>query len=135
MLIRLFTSKCAFYVGDSTAKVVNSEQITTHEFMNTIRCMLVILPQRQLILSKSQLEIIGNICIRVGDSTAKVVNSEQITTLYNRCIEMGVLVILPQRQLILSKSQLCNFMVQKQTVGDSTAKVVNSEQITTMVQS
>ena len=29
MLIRLFTSKCAFYVGDSTAKVVNSEQITT----------------------------------------------------------------------------------------------------------
>ena len=27
MLIRLFTSKCAFYVGDSTAKVVNSEQI------------------------------------------------------------------------------------------------------------
>ena len=31
MLIRLFTSKCAFYVGDSTAKVVNSEQITTGE--------------------------------------------------------------------------------------------------------
>ena len=31
MLIRLFTSKCAFYVGDSTAKVVNSEQITTRE--------------------------------------------------------------------------------------------------------
>ena len=31
MLIRLFTSKCAFYVGDSTAKVVNSEQITTIE--------------------------------------------------------------------------------------------------------
>ena len=31
MLIRLFTSKCAFYVGDSTAKVVNSEQITTNE--------------------------------------------------------------------------------------------------------
>ena len=30
MLIRLFTSKCAFYVGDSTAKVVNSEQITTN---------------------------------------------------------------------------------------------------------
>ena len=29
MLIHLFTSKCAFYVGDSTAKVVNSEQITT----------------------------------------------------------------------------------------------------------
>ena len=46
MLIRLFTSKCAFYVGDSTAKVVNSEQITTvlvkvHRFR-----MLVILPQR-----------------------------------------------------------------------------------------
>ena len=32
MLIRLFTSKCAFYVGDSTAKVVNSEQITTRLF-------------------------------------------------------------------------------------------------------
>ena len=31
MLIRLFTSKCAFYVGNSTAKVVNSEQITTEE--------------------------------------------------------------------------------------------------------
>ena len=46
MLIRLFTSKCAFYVGDSTAKVVNSEQITTgadslHNFV-----WLVILPQR-----------------------------------------------------------------------------------------
>ena len=33
MLIRLFTSKCAFYVGDSTAKVVNSEQITTSDNM------------------------------------------------------------------------------------------------------
>ena len=33
MLIRLFTSKCAFYVGDSTAKVVNSEQITTSRDM------------------------------------------------------------------------------------------------------
>ena len=46
MLIRLFTSKCAFYVGDSTAKVVNSEQITTNavEFQQGIA--LVILPQR-----------------------------------------------------------------------------------------
>ena len=34
MLIRLFTSKCAFYVGDSTAKVVNSEQITTSEIVS-----------------------------------------------------------------------------------------------------
>ena len=34
MLIRLFTSKCAFYVGDSTAKVVNSEQITTFDVSN-----------------------------------------------------------------------------------------------------
>ena len=46
MLIRLFTSKCAFYVGDSTAKVVNSEQITTgHLFWND-GTELVILPQR-----------------------------------------------------------------------------------------
>ena len=46
MLIRLFTSKCAFYVGDSTAKVVNSEQITTLS-MTLISCaLLVILPQR-----------------------------------------------------------------------------------------
>ena len=46
MLIRLFTSKCAFYVGDSTAKVVNSEQITTESGMvHSIR-LLVILPQR-----------------------------------------------------------------------------------------
>ena len=36
MLIRLFTSKCAFYVGDSTAKVVNSEQITTVDFKTTL---------------------------------------------------------------------------------------------------
>ena len=36
MLIRLFTSKCAFYVGDSTAKVVNSEQITTPEDVRNI---------------------------------------------------------------------------------------------------
>ena len=35
MLIRLFTSKCAFYVGDSTAKVVNSEQITTGFLIGT----------------------------------------------------------------------------------------------------
>lgn len=34
MLIRLFTSKCAFYVGDSTAKVVNSEQITSLPYFN-----------------------------------------------------------------------------------------------------
>ena len=46
MLIRLFTSKCAFYVGDSTAKVVNSEQITTHVTINTAAWVLVILPQR-----------------------------------------------------------------------------------------
>ena len=38
MLIRLFTSKCAFYVGDSTAKVVNSEQITTNQIQ--IKCSI-----------------------------------------------------------------------------------------------
>ena len=36
MLIRLFTSKCAFYVGDSTAKVVNSEQITTYQLDDSV---------------------------------------------------------------------------------------------------
>ena len=46
MLIRLFTSKCAFYVGDSTAKVVNSEQITTYEYFDDEELELVILPQR-----------------------------------------------------------------------------------------
>ena len=46
MLIRLFTSKCAFYVGDSTAKVVNSEQITTIEYFKHFEVALVILPQR-----------------------------------------------------------------------------------------
>ncbi len=46
MLIRLFTSKCAFYVGDSTAKVVNSEQITTEEMSASAQRTLVILPQR-----------------------------------------------------------------------------------------
>ena len=46
MLIRLFTSKCAFYVGDSTAKVVNSEQITTAYFHAQDDELLVILPQR-----------------------------------------------------------------------------------------
>ena len=46
MLIRLFTSKCAFYVGDSTAKVVNSEQITTNRLIANFRELLVILPQR-----------------------------------------------------------------------------------------
>ena len=46
MLIRLFTSKCAFYVGDSTAKVVNSEQITTTDKSKTSFALLVILPQR-----------------------------------------------------------------------------------------
>ena len=46
MLIRLFTSKCAFYVGDSTAKVVNSEQITTTEYNSLLPLSLVILPQR-----------------------------------------------------------------------------------------
>ena len=46
MLIRLFTSKCAFYVGDSTAKVVNSEQITTRGTKTHEEAELVILPQR-----------------------------------------------------------------------------------------
>ena len=46
MLIRLFTSKCAFYVGDSTAKVVNSEQITTSGGCVAFLLQLVILPQR-----------------------------------------------------------------------------------------
>ena len=46
MLIRLFTSKCAFYVGDSTAKVVNSEQITTNIIESFEGIRLVILPQR-----------------------------------------------------------------------------------------
>ena len=46
MLIRLFTSKCAFYVGDSTAKVVNSEQITTYTYLKGNAKLLVILPQR-----------------------------------------------------------------------------------------
>ena len=72
MLIRLFTSKCAFYVGDSTAKVVNSEQITT----TVGKCFLT---------------------YRVGDSTAKVVNSEQITTQRRNNLQQLALVILPQR--------------------------------------
>ena len=46
MLIRLFTSKCAFYVGESTAKVVNSEQITTEVGITLILVQLVNLPQR-----------------------------------------------------------------------------------------
>ena len=46
MLIRLFTSKCAFYVGDSTAKVVNSEQSTTRSINPNFADLLVILPQR-----------------------------------------------------------------------------------------
>ena len=46
MLIRLFTSKCAFCVGDSTAKVVNSEQITTVVLFELWQTLLVILPQR-----------------------------------------------------------------------------------------
>ena len=46
MLICLFTSKCAFYVGDSTAKVVNSEQITTEVEVLYDYDGLVILPQR-----------------------------------------------------------------------------------------
>ena len=46
MLIRLFTSKCAFYVGESTAKVVNSEQITTTDGIHEERATLVNLPQR-----------------------------------------------------------------------------------------
>ena len=35
-----------FKVGDSTAKVVNSEQITTVLFLVTLVLKLVILPQR-----------------------------------------------------------------------------------------
>ena len=46
MLIRLFTSKCAFYVGDSTAKVVIYEQITTNLYQYLLHYQLVILPQR-----------------------------------------------------------------------------------------
>ena len=72
MLIRLFTSKCAFYVGDSTAKVVNSEQITTTSAIRAVE-------------------------YSVGDSTAKVVNSEQITTRKCLIYILVSLVILPQR--------------------------------------
>ena len=46
MLIRLFTSKYASYVGDSTAKVVKFEQITTQAVVYAVRKKLVILPQR-----------------------------------------------------------------------------------------
>ncbi len=45
MLIRLFTSKCAFYVGDSTAKVVNSEQITTYIIRSNIEECLANIPK------------------------------------------------------------------------------------------
>ena len=46
MLIRLFTSKYASYVGDSTAKVVKFEQITTISPALVKSLSLVILPQR-----------------------------------------------------------------------------------------
>ena len=65
-------------VGDSTAKVVNSEQITTLTFSSSFFFF-------------------------VGDSTAKVVNSEQITTAIRLAIKACWLVNLPQRLLILSK--------------------------------
>lgn len=49
MLIRLFTSKCAFYVGDSTAKVVNSEQITTLQVMFKIVLKMLLLILHKII--------------------------------------------------------------------------------------
>ena len=119
-------------VGDSTAKVVNSEQITTHSSLEIKARALVILPQRQLILSKSQHALTLRRKAKVGDSTAKVVNSEQITTIGQHAQYKYQLVILPQRQLILSKSQLLPVYFGLVAVGDSTAKVVNSEQITTI---
>ena len=119
-------------VGDSTAKVVNSEQITTATSTKQLTAGLVILPQRQLILSKSQQWVRTHFNADVGDSTAKVVNSEQITTCFVVVGCVPQLVILPQRQLILSKSQPFRHTFSYWRVGDSTAKVVNSEQITTV---
>ena len=84
-------------VGDSTAKVVNSEQITTPCTGVAAAPSLVILPQRLLILSKSQRLLSSVIARTVGDSTAKVVNSEQITTTEAYTYTNQELVILPQR--------------------------------------
>ena len=88
---------CLMQVGDSTTKVVKFEQITTNEGINAPAGVLVILPQRQLNLSKSQPTLIAPMLILVGDSTTKVVKFEQITTPFRLSSTSYLLVILPQR--------------------------------------
>ena len=116
----------------STTKVMNFEQITTTVLLCISRRWLSFLPQREWILSKSQLPVgqltFSNSCHfyhkgnefwanhnartmllisnTVVISTTKVMNFEQITTGLTDSQRALKLSFLPQREWILSKSQL-----------------------------
>ena len=115
----------------STAKIANFEQITTGWYLHPRNLWLSFLPQRQRILSKSQLSLTSSPITAVVISTAKIANFEQITTGRKKHYIYNVLSFLPQRQRILSKSQLYFKVIILPNVVISTAKIANFEQITT----
>ena len=141
----------------ATTKVRIFKQITTSFCSFTVNEMLLLLPQRYVFSSKSQRSCVcgvGNICcccyhkgtyfqanhnyihryrcrFLVVVATTKVRIFKQITTLPNCYFFINLLLLLPQRYVFSSKSQLILWSASWLSVVVATTKVRIFKQITT----
>ena len=93
--------------------------------------MLLLLPQRYVFSSKSQPLGVIVVLFLVVVATTKVRIFKQITTTVTTRILMTLLLLLPQRYVFSSKSQLDQILYPLQVVVVATTKVRIFKQITT----
>ena len=103
---RSYASTTDYYVVVATTKVRIFKQITTNKGIKITWNPLLLLPQRYVFSSKSQLMRSQHIAIIVVVATTKVRIFKQITTDNITSISADKLLLLPQRYVFSSKSQL-----------------------------
>ena len=115
----------------ATTKVRIFKQITTMNHLDRMPKELLLLPQRYVFSSKSQPNISPDSCDFVVVATTKVRIFKQITTITMQFVNLSLLLLLPQRYVFSSKSQLTRTLLQFFVVVVATTKVRIFKQITT----
>ena len=104
------------YVVVATTKVHIFKQITTGLGLAILKSMLLLLPQRYIFSSKSQPCSDVFPAFEVVVATTKVHIFKQITTSSRYCSYVSKLLLLPQRYIFSSKSQLASNMEKRPSV-------------------
>ena len=100
------TTKPGPQVVVATTKVRIFKQITTPALDGRVGIRLLLLPQRYVFSSKSQRQDVYNSVFAVVVATTKVRIFKQITTYTHEFVRQSELLLLPQRYVFSSKSQL-----------------------------